>query len=363
MTDMPPADMAEATRLTRAGRLTEATALIQRLLGGGATAPAPEATAHQPGLVHRLLDRLKELGAGLGLGGHARPEAAVEPAGGSFVAASFTNAAGTRAYKLFVPGAAGTRPLPLVVMLHGCTQTPDDFAAGTRMNLLAEELGCYIAYPQQSAKANVQRCWNWFMPGDQARGAGEPSLVAGITREVMAQHRVDPSRVYVAGMSAGGALAAVMAATYPDLFAAVGIHSGLACGVARDVPSALTAMRSGPNGATPVAAGPTIPAILFHGDQDQTVNPVNGDRIVQQVLGGTAPAPEIEQGRSVGGLSYDRARYRDADGSVRLERWTVHGSGHAWSGGSPDGSYTDPRGPDASREMLRFFLGTARRPE
>ena len=172
MTDMPPADMAEATRLTRAGRLTEATALIQRLLGGGATAPAPEATAHQPGLVHRLLDRLKELGAGLGLGGHARPEAAVEPAGGSFVAASFTNAAGTRAYKLFVPSAAGTRPLPLVVMLHGCTQTPDDFAAGTRMNLLAEELGCYIAYPQQSAKANVQRCWNWFAPGDQARGAG-----------------------------------------------------------------------------------------------------------------------------------------------------------------------------------------------
>ena len=363
MTDMPPADMAEATRLTRAGRLTEATALIQRLLGGGATAPAPEATAHQPGLVHRLLDRLKELGAGLGLGGHARPEAAVEPAGGSFVAASFTNAAGTRAYKLFVPSAAGTRPLPLVVMLHGCTQTPDDFAAGTRMNLLAEELGCYIAYPQQSAKANVQRCWNWFAPGDQARGAGEPSLIAGITREVMAQHRVDPARVYVAGLSAGGALAAVMAATYPDLFAAVGIHSGLACGVARDVPSALTAMRSGPNGATPVAAGPTIPAILFHGDQDQTVNPVNGDRIVQQVLGGTAPAPEIEQGRSVGGLSYDRARYRDADGSVRLERWTVHGSGHAWSGGSPDGSYTDPRGPDASREMLRFFLGTARRPE
>ena len=288
MTETPQADMAEATRLTRAGRLTEATALIQRFLGGGARAPTAEVPP-QSGLVHKLLDRLKDLGAGLGLGGHARPEPKADAAGGSFVAASFTNSAGTRAYKLFIPSAAGDRPLPLLVMLHGCTQSPDDFAAGTRMNLLAEAQGCYVAYPQQSAKANVQRCWNWFLPDDQARDRGEPSLIAGITREIMAQHRIDPARVYVAGMSAGGAQAAVMAATYPDLFAAVGIHSGLACGVARDLPSAMAAMRAGPNGSTPAAAGPSIPTILFHGDQDHTVNPANGDRIVAQVLGGAAP--------------------------------------------------------------------------
>ena len=360
--ETPQAGMAEATRLTRAGRLTEATALLQGLLGGGARPHVPGEARFEaqpdarPGKLHQLLDRLKGLGAGLGIGSLERPAPATVPARGSFVAASFANQAGTRGYKLYVPSHAGGRPLPLVVMLHGCTQSPDDFAAGTRMNQLAEEQGCYVAYPEQSARANAQRCWNWFQPGDQARDQGEPSLIAGIAREIMAQHRVDPARVYVAGLSAGGAQAAIMAAAYPDLFAAVGVHSGLACGVARDLPSALTAMRAGPNGAASATAGPTIPTILFHGDQDRTVNPANGDRVAAQVLDGSALAPEIEQGRSDGGLSYSRASYTDAGGRVLLERWTIHGAGHAWSGGSPDGSFTEPRGPDASREMLRFFL-------
>jgi poly(hydroxyalkanoate) depolymerase family esterase len=365
MTETHRADMAEATRLTRAGRLSEATALLQGLLHGGRRAPqapAPE-PAHEPGTLHKLLDRLKGLGAGLGIGGQAKPAPASGE--GSFTSASFTNPAGSRTYKLFVPSTAGTRPLPLVVMLHGCTQSPDDFAAGTRMNRLAEEQGCYVAYPEQSARANAQRCWNWFQPGDQARDQGEPSLIAGIVREIMARHRVDTTRVYVAGLSAGGAQAAIMAAAYPDLFAAVGVHSGLACGVARDLPSALSAMRTGPNGAAPATTGPAVPTILFHGDQDRTVNPANGDRIAAQALGGAGLAPEIEEGRSDGGLGYSRASYADASGRVLLERWTVHGAGHAWSGGSPDGSFTEPRGPDASRAMLRFFLthrapGTAR---
>jgi poly(3-hydroxybutyrate) depolymerase len=202
----------------------------------------------------------------------------------------------------------------------------------------------------------VQRCWNWFQPGDQARDQGEPSLIAGIAREIMGQHRVDPARVYVAGLSAGGAQAAIMAASYPDLFAAVGVHSGLACGVARDLPSALNAMRAGPNGASAPSAA-AIPTIVFHGDQDRTVNPANADRVAAQALNGTAGLkPELEQGRSAGGQDYSRTVYADAAGHILLERWTVHGAGHAWSGGSPDGSFTDPKGPDASREMLRFFL-------
>ena len=358
MTDTPQAGMAEATRLTRAGRLSEATALLQRLLHGGDTAAPPAAQPqHAPGILHRLMDGLRGLVRG-------EPERAADtgkPAAGRFTAASFTNAAGTRAYKLYVPMSAGARPLPLVVMLHGCTQSPDDFAAGTRMNALAEEHGCYVAYPEQNARANAQRCWNWFQPTDQARDQGEPSLIAGIVREIMAQHRVDPARVYVAGLSAGGAQAAIMAAAYPDLFAAVGVHSGLACGVARDLPSALTAMRQGPNGAAPAATGSLVPTIVFHGDQDKTVNPLNAERVAAQALGTTAGlTPEIEQGRSEGGLDYSRTVYADAGGRAVLERWAVHGAGHAWSGGSPDGSFTEPRGPDASRAMLRFFLGQPR---
>jgi poly(hydroxyalkanoate) depolymerase family esterase len=351
MNDTPLAGMAEATRLTRAGRLSEATALLQRLLrGGGTLEPATAEPPHAPGILHRLMDGLRGLVRG-------EPERPAAPAAGQFIAASYSNAAGTRAYKLYVPACAGTRPLPLVVMLHGCTQSPDDFAAGTRMNQLAEEHGCYVAYPQQTARANAHRCWNWFQPGDQARDQGEPSLIAGIVRQVMHQHRIDPTRVYVAGLSAGGAQAAIMAAAYPELFAAVGVHSGLACGAARDLPSALAAMKQGPNGATPITSGPTVPTIVFHGDQDRTVNPLNGDRVAAQALAATAGlTPELEQGRSEGGLDWSRTGYADPTGRVLLERWAVHGAGHAWSGGSPDGSFTDPRGPDASRAMLRFFL-------
>jgi poly(hydroxyalkanoate) depolymerase family esterase len=363
MTDTPQAGMAEATRLTRAGRLSEATALIQRLLHGGDAPPQPERPMPaapppepQPGLLHRLMDGLRGL-----VRGEPEHPASTDATGGRFVAASFTNAAGTRAYKLFIPAAAGERPLPLVVMLHGCTQSPDDFAAGTGMNRLAEEHGCYVAYPAQDQRANPQRCWNWFQPGDQARDGGEPSLIAGIAREIMAQHRVDPARVYVAGLSAGGAQASIMAAAYPDLFAAAGVHSGLACGVARDLPSALTAMRQGPNGATTSGNGRLVPTIVFHGDQDRTVNPLNGDHVLRQALGASAGLrSELEEGKAAGGLAYSRTVYQDSDGRAVLERWTVHGAGHAWSGGSPDGTYTDPRGPDASREMLRFFLAHRR---
>lgn len=262
--------------------------------------------------------------------------------------------AGGRMYKLYVPAGARGRAAPLVVMLHGCTQSPDDFATGTRMNALAEEHGCLIAYPEQIAAANSARCWNWFNTADQHRDRGEPALIAAITREVMARHQVDARRVYVAGLSAGGAAAAVMAATYPDLYAAIGVHSGLACGAARDVASAMTAMRDGATDAARAAI--PVPAIIFHGDRDSTVNPRNADAVLAQLMPREGLTPHTTRGQVPGGHAWRRTVFADRSGRERLEQWDVTGLGHAWSGGDRAGSYTDPAGPDASREMLRFFL-------
>ena len=248
-------------------------------------------------------------------------------------------------------------------MLHGCTQSPDDFATGTRMNELAEEHTILVAYPAQAGNANMQKCWNWFQAADQQRGRGEPSLIAGITRQVVDQYEVAEGRVYVAGMSAGGAMAAIMGATYPDLYAAIGVHSGLAPGSAHDISSAFTAMRQG----GPVVAHNDVaegkhreilPTILFHGDGDTTVHPRNGDRLLAHLVpGGHGPPPRVRtrQGQVPGGYEYTRFIYRNAEGRDLVERWSVHGLGHAWSGGSYPGSYTDPRGPHASAEMVRFF--------
>ena len=249
-------------------------------------------------------------------------------------------------------------------MLHGCTQSPDDFAAGTRMNAAAEESTCLVAYPGQTSSANLQKCWNWFSDGDQRRDGGEPSLIAGITREVMHDYAIDPQRVYVAGLSAGGAAAAIMGDAYPDLYAAIGVHSGLACGAARDMPSAFAAMQRGSDGFAPGAIGAArpgsqrrmVPAIVFHGDQDPTVNPRNGEAVVAQSAQGAALKLHAEAGQVPGGYAYHRTLHAEANGPTVIEQWVIHGAGHAWFGGSPTGSYTDPRGPDATGEMLRFFL-------
>ncbi|MDQ2695834.1 MAG: PHB depolymerase family esterase [Pseudomonadota bacterium] len=393
-----PADMLEATRLTRAGRLLDATAAIQRALRGETGQPAPDGAAtharagQSPLTLEGVAERVDELpdwmarlrnitGSGpqglgalgslpLALDGLMTPGLSTPlpiPEGARFIKASYTNHAGSRDYKLYVPSGYRGEALPLVVMLHGCTQNPDDFAAGTRMNELAERHGCLVAYPAQAGTANPSRCWNWFNAADQRRDQGEPSLIAGITRQVMADYAVDPNRVYVAGLSAGGAMAAVMAATYPDLYAAVGIHSGLAHGSAHDMPSAFAAM--GQAGAAAGAGGADVrtpvPTIVFHGDRDATVHPDNGERIVGQwraaVAGtGTQWRTEVEKGSTPGGHGHTRTRHIDAAGRAILEQWRIHGAGHAWAGGSPSGSYTDPRGPDASAEMLRFFLSHAR---
>jgi poly(hydroxyalkanoate) depolymerase family esterase len=274
--------------------------------------------------------------------------------GGRFTEHSFANAAGARDYKLFVPSDA--RPnLPLVVMLHGCNQSPDDFAAGTGMNALAEAEGFLVAYPAQSGRANGQRCWNWFQPGDQGRDSGEAGIIAGLTRAIIAEHRVDPARVYIAGLSAGGAAAVNIARAYPDLYAAVGIHSGLAAGCAHDVSEALTVMRLGPVAAGDYdTANTRVPTIVFHGENDGTVNLRNGEQALAQA-GIDGLSPEAAEAVSPGGLPYIRTRYTDETGRVAVEGWIVRGLGHAWSGGSQAGGYTDPRGPDASRAMLDFF--------
>lgn len=363
--------------------LANAKATLRQLLRGGTADPAqaaPPAGAGQgahaagpmPEALREMLRRLPGAdGQGLdlkglpgldlpgldlpGLGRGRQPDPGPLPDGATFERLTHSGTAGSRDYRLYVPGGwRGRQKLPLLVMLHGCTQNPEDFAAGTGMNALAEELGFLVAYPAQSQGANAQRCWNWFRPQDQRHGQGEPALVAGITREAMARHAVDPSRVYVAGLSAGGAFAAVMGAAYPDLYAAVGVHSGLACGSARDVPSALAAMRTGEPGSP--AARP-VPTIVFHGGSDATVSPRNGDHVATQSGGGTRLRRKVEHGRSAGGMAYSRTQHLDGDGRAVVEHWVVEGAGHAWSGGSAAGSYTEPRGPEASREMARFFLG------
>lgn len=294
-------------------------------------------------------------------------KAAAKPAAGGagrWVRGRYVNDFGTRFYKTYLPARHHGRKRPLVVMLHGCKQNPDDFAAGTRMNELAEELGFVVVYPEQAVRANGSRCWNWFREGDQARDAGEPSLIAGITREAIARHKVDPKRVYVAGLSAGGAMAAVMGCTYPDLYAAVGVHSGLAYGAARDLPSALAAMRGRQHGASPKcgeSSSEPVPTIVFHGDLDATVHPRNGEHVIAQVsptksvLVQSPSAPRTVEKGDAGGRAYTRTVQADRSGKPVFEHWLVHGAGHAWSGGSASGSYADPKGPDAARAMLKFF--------
>jgi poly(hydroxyalkanoate) depolymerase family esterase len=362
--------MAEALRLTRDGRLTEATALLRR----GLSAPSGEqltptgvlSSPGETGLPSGLLDKL-HLPVGLtgtrlpAAGSNAGAAAALRALPGAIRHHSHVEAAGSRTYDLYVPsGYTGAR-VPLVVMLHGGSQDATDFAAGTRMNELAEQHTFLVAYPEQSSTANNGRYWNWFRPEHQRRDAGEPSILAGITRQVMTDHAVDPTRVYVAGLSAGGAMAAVLAATYPDLYAAVGVHSGVPFGVAEDLPSAFAAMQ-GAGSPEPTAA---TPLIVFHGDQDSTVAPVNAEKLIAARISATAEAlgdgaarrsTTTSHGGEDGGRRYSRTVYRDADGVLVAERWTVHGGGHAWSGGSTVGSYTDSLGPNASAEMVRFFL-------
>ncbi|TWI62925.1 poly(hydroxyalkanoate) depolymerase family esterase [Pseudoduganella lurida] len=287
------------------------------------------------------------------------PRAPAAPAGTRFTSGTYTNGAGTRHYKLYTPSCWKGQRLPLVIMLHGCGQDPDDFAAGTRMNAVAEERRCFVVYPAQSADANHARCWNWFSALDQKHGQGEPSIIAGIAQDIMDRYPVTPGQVYIAGMSAGGAMAVIVGTLYPELFSAVGVHSGLPFAAARDLPSALSAMKRGAASSAREARSAGLPIIVFHGDRDTTVHPANGEELMAQglrshPLGGSAQ-PSRVAGRVPDGHAYTRVKHWLHDGSPLAEHWVIHGAGHAWSGGSAAGSYTDHKGPDASREMMRFF--------
>ncbi len=359
------APLQTAIQLMKTGDLLGATKAIQQGIGRlSAVGGGPSVAAE------RSFEQLDE-GTFSDFKRPVRPNAGAKQRtpgnGGQFQEASYANPAGSRRYKLFIPSAYCGQALPLVVMLHGCKQSPDDFALGTRMNELAESQQCFVAYPTQSKTANASGCWNWFNAFDQRRGYGEPAVIAGLTRELVKKYGLDPSRVYVAGLSAGGAMAVVMGRTYPDLYAAVGVHSGLPYASAHDVATAFAAMKgTAPAGraARPVLA--VMPAIVFHGDSDKTVHHGNGERVTAEC----APQPfsaasgkpiaaveqtEEQRGAVAGGYAYTRRLFRSAGGKVIVEQWVVHGAGHAWFGGNPRGSYTDPKGPDASREMMRFF--------
>jgi poly(hydroxyalkanoate) depolymerase family esterase len=298
---------------------------------------------------------------------------------GSWVGGSATSMAGARNYQLWVPeGYRGGKPLPLVMMLHGCSQTAVDFAAGTQMHLLGDQFNFFVVYPEQPSSANGTNCWNWFLPEHQSRDAGEPSILAGVIRKVESEYSVRPSRIYVAGMSAGAAMSVIMGVTYPEIFSAVGASAGLEYKAGTDLTSGVLAQELG--GPNPDLQGQLafiemgsrarrMPTIVFHGSLDLTVNNINGTQIIgqfaqtndliddgfdnnsidalpEQTLAGTAPN---------NGLNYTRDIYLDAAGRSIMERWLVETMTHKWSGGSANGSYTEPRGPSASFEMCRFF--------
>jgi poly(hydroxyalkanoate) depolymerase family esterase len=281
---------------------------------------------------------------------------------GQFLDRAYSDGAGNLSYKLYVPARIRGRRTSLLVMLHGCGQNPEDFATGTRMNAQADEHGFLVVYPAQSAAANAFTCWNWFRGKDQAREAGEPALIAGITREVALEHAIGTARTFIAGLSAGGAMAVVLGATYPDLFSAVGVHSGLPYRAAHDAASAMAAMRGRTSPLNSTAVAEAIPTIVFHGDRDTTVDVQNGFAIVDQAVSNAerdlGPLRKaVLEGTSGDGRAYTATMYRASQTASFIEYWVLHGAGHAWSGGFSKGSFTDESGPDASAEMVRFFLG------
>ena len=305
----------------------------------------------------------------------AQAGAGGDRSGGRTLTGTYAGPAGTRPYSLFVPNRAD-RPLPLLVLLHGCGQSPADLAAATGMDARAAEGPFLVLYPEQARRANRLGCWNWWRPENQRRGSGEPALIAGLTREILARYPVDPRRVYVAGVSAGGALAATLAATYPDLYAAAGVHSGLAYGAAHSLASAWIAMRHGSPGtllpaaqaADDEAAAGYVPLIVVHGDADRVVRARNADALIRQwtdayeTLTGRRTHAVEHHGRVPGGHPYTRRVYLDSGGQPPAEAWLVHGGAHAWMGGRPGHAFSDPAGPDAAGAMLDFFRTHPREP-
>lgn len=371
-----PANMFKALALVREGRLQEASDLLMGNSKGAMDAMKPSASMPPPSSEH-LPDSAARAAAGVQdilktLQMRHREASPIPAAAGDAPSTSepgrfehvvFTHNGASHPYFLYTPQApAPTGGRPLVMMLHGCTQDAANFARGTRMNATAEAAGALVLYPTQSHSANAHGCWNWFRPEDQQAGAGEPALLLAMVQQALDSQAVDRQRVYVAGLSAGGAAAAVLGQQYPNVFAAVGVHSGLAPGAASNMMSALSAMKSGAKGwrAKPACAGErSTSMIVFHGDADRTVHQRNGEQLLESAAAGLATTVQTqEQGVSADGQRYTRTCVvnPDACSAVLAEHWLLHGAGHAWSGGDARGSYANPHGVNASAEMLRFFL-------
>lgn len=295
-------------------------------------------------------------------------------AAGSFTSKTYNG----RTYKLYVPSSyQGGAALPLVVMLHGCTQDPDQFAAGTQMNALAETEKFFVLYPEQPSSANSNKCWNWFDTAHQSRGSGEPALIAGMVNQIKSSYSIDADQVFVGGLSAGAAMSVIMGATYPDMFAAISVGAGLEYKAATSVTGAYTAMSSG--GPNPIQQGDlaysamgehkrVVPVILFHGTADYTVAPINAHQILSQWAQTNDRASDGLDNNNIddtadqtlpgtvsGGRSYTQYIYKDTAGKTVMEKYMIEGMGHAWSGGSTSGSYTDPKGPNATKLSWNFF--------
>lgn len=347
-------NLALALDLTRSGKLVEATLEIQKALGANGS-PTQDLRERQPlgDVVDTLYSHKKPVKLRIADNTPILTVPQNASNNAQFSTKLFTCDAGTREYKFYQPVRQSNHLFPLLLMLHGCTQNADDFAAGTGMNAIAESLGFMVAYPNQTRKANASGCWNWFQPGDQHRGAGEPAILAGIIEDIVANHNIDTTRIFVAGLSAGAAMAMIMGASYPEIFSGIGIHSGLPYRSANDVMSAFSSMRGNPSR---IAEQPKQPTIIFHGDADSTVHPTNGKRIAdgrQDVSHETIETGKVDV---AGGRNYTRTIRYDQNGIASIEHWAIAGAGHAWAGGSNDGTYTDPKGPNASAQMARFFL-------
>ena len=402
--------LVKAGRLTGAGRLTDASRLIQRAFAGFGFLPQPEQitgktsdksdkseakttgkparntasraaistsvkslrdsqpadAANDATLDHQPALRASAAEASVLLD-EAQEVAATQ---GGFSEGIFSFGGDSHPYRLYVPALeAGspsrTSPLPLIVLLHGCKQDALDFANGTAMNTLAKQNGCMVLYPEQIPASNSSRCWNWFATGHQQRDAGEPGMIAALTHQVMASRQqgaaVDAERVYIAGLSAGGAMAAVVAGLYPDIFAALGVHSGLPSGAAHGMLSAIAAMQRGAKG----DAATALPTIVFHGTGDRTVHPDNGDNVSDAALAALrSTGLELFKSTSTSDTATgtdqptqtEKTVYSAANGPSYLEHWLVEEGPHAWSGGNAGSSYTDPDGPSASAAMMAFFL-------
>lgn len=356
MTDDFKSAMRRASEFVRKGNPADATKMIQAALAkGGVSGPStpqtPDATAFGTAKIGRSL---RETLARLGTLSRSRmPAADVTepplPQGARFDGDTFACAQGSRDYRTYIPDLNGAPAKGLIMMLHGCKQSPVDFAKGTGMNALADRHGLIVVYPAQSRRANMQSCWNWFGPADQMRDAGEPAILAGLAQKMQRDHAIPHGRSFVAGLSAGAAMAVILGQTYTDVFSGVGAHSGLPYKAAHNARSAFAAMGSG--GPDAQKARP-IPTIVFHGDADSTVHPANGHHIA----GAAATGPQVQEDGNAGKRSFTRSSTLSPHGHPVMEHWTIAGLGHAWSGGHSAGSYTDPDGPDASAEMVRFFL-------